>query len=183
MPEIETVFFLGLAPSPNHPITKSSEAQAMSPNFATALRGSPKLRYLHVLDPSTYGRTIPILSSFASIQRTLTPNVFSIHINETGDELLHARLLLRAPGTYQDSTDYEGDLIPLEILDDMRLEEGVSKEQWRGRQREIGMGASMVLCKWGNPYGEYEDMEGDGYGDYWYVLLPWMWRAKIKLIN
>lgn len=49
---------------------------------------------------------------------------------------------------YQDFTSYQGEMVPLELLDEMRRVEGCSSDEWDKRGLHVGRASWDVLSKW-----------------------------------
>lgn len=67
----------------------------------------------------------------------------------TDDGLERSRRYTRAQeDSWIDYTDYKSRRVPLEIIQKMRLAEGVGLGQWEGRQIEVGDAGWKVLTDW-----------------------------------
>lgn len=52
------------------------------------------------------------------------------------------------PPGWINMTDYRGSAVPMEVLQEMRMQEGIDEAEWKGRGMLVGSSSWAVLTAW-----------------------------------
>lgn len=139
-------------------LADSELALGLNQEYAAKLRRSPLLHIIHQLPPHIGNRDDGLLV-FLHLDEIEASGLVDCAINSVchaGEELLHVRVVIDIQPAWtvdiktgwMDMTDYNGSIVPMEVLEEMRMSEGISKADWRGRGISVGRTTWAVLTGW-----------------------------------
>lgn len=118
---------------------------------AELLHARFRLPFLEIAD-------IPRGGAIASLSSTTSSSDYIAADGSARTKIYHT---LPEP-TWQDFTEYEGKVVPLQIIEEMRLKEGATMDQWGVRGLEVKEETWAVLTTW---YEKTHGGDGDDGGE------------------
>lgn len=117
----------------------------LSFRLADAIRKSP-LRLVQRLDLDDGDVGLPLFDMLDKWEKNCADGIFSFH--HGSQSLLLALLPVFGHVDLQWHTDFEEFTIPLKVIEEMRIVEGLSEVEWRTRGVQVGNAAWAVLIAW-----------------------------------